>query len=31
MIDQQLMLPIGSLLHGDTYWVVRYIASGGFG
>ena len=31
MIDQQLMLPIGTVLHGDTYCVVRYIASGGFG
>ena len=31
MIDQQLMLPIGTVLHSDTYRVVRFIASGGFG
>ena len=31
MIDQKLMLPIGTVLHSDMYRVVRYIASGGFG
>lgn len=31
MIDQKLMLPIGTVLHSETYRVVRYIASGGFG
>ena len=31
MIDQKLMLPIDTVLHSETYRVVRYIASGGFG
>lgn len=31
MIDKRLMLPDGAMLHGDTYRVVRPMASGGFG
>ena len=30
-IDNQQMLPVGTLLKGGEYRVERYIASGGFG